>query len=156
IYRFYYLGIKFVTIAKTLLTICMKFTFRYALAAIVSMGSISALDAQIKNQPYSFQHYQKYDEEVYSVDTRYHTSSKPYMFRGKLYEKMDSLPSLHPIDSDNWFLRMFFNEHLIQVEKEDHTFYLDVLPDFMIGSELIDSDKRTTWLNTRGIQAGVT
>ncbi|MGO1520417.1 MAG: gliding motility protein RemB, partial [Sphingobacterium sp.] len=134
----------------------MKFTFRYALAAIVSMGSISALDAQIKNQPYSFQHYQKYDEEVYSVDTRYHTSSKPYLFRGKLLEKMDSLQSVHPIDSDNWFLRKVFNEHLIQVEKEDHTFYLDVLPDFMIGSELIDPDKRTTWLNTRGIQAGVT
>lgn len=134
----------------------MNFTFRYALGIVMGMVLVPGLHGQVKNQPYSYQHYQKYDEELYSVDTRYHTSSKPHLFRGKLLEKMDSIQSVYPIDSDNWFLRKIFNEHLIQVEKEDHTFYLDVLPDFLIGSELIDADKRTTWLNTRGIQAGVT
>src|SRR5690606_1038119 len=135
---------------------CMNFTFRYALGIVMGMVLVPGLHGQVKNQPYSYQHYQKYDEELYSVDTRYHTSSKPHLFRGKLLEKMDSIQSVYPIDSDNWFMRKIFNEHLIQVEKEDHTFYLDVLPDFVIGSELLSTDKRTTWLNTRGVQAGVT
>ncbi|WP_099371852.1 gliding motility protein RemB [Sphingobacterium sp. 1.A.5] len=134
----------------------MKQTLSYAIAGLLSVAAIGQLQAQVKNQPYSYQHYQKYDEELYSPNTRYHTSSKPILFKGRLLEKMDSIQSLYPTDSDNWFMRKIFNEHLIQVEKEDHTFYLDVLPDFVIGTEMIDPDKRTTWLNTRGIQAGVT
>ncbi len=133
----------------------MKQSLTYVFAGLLGMAYFNTTQAQVKNQPYSYQHYQKYDEELYSVDTRYHTSSKPYLFKGRLLEKMDSIQSLYPVNSDNWFMRKIFNEHLVEVEKDDHTFYLDVLPDFMIGKELINADKRTTWLNTRGIQAGV-
>ena len=134
----------------------MKQTLSYAIVGLLSLSTFGTLQAQVKNQPYSYQHYQKYDEELYSPNTRYHTSSKPYLFKGRLLEKMDSIQSLNSVDSDNWFMRKIFNEHLVQVEKEDHTFYLDVLPDFVIGTEMLDKDKRTTWLNTRGVQAGVT
>lgn len=111
--------------------------------------------AQIKYQPYSYQQYQKYGEFLYSPDTREFTSAKPTVLRERLLEKHDSLINLHRVDSENLFMRKVFNEHLVEINKEDHSFYLDFLPDFMIGSELIDTDKRTTWLNTRGFQAGL-
>jgi len=134
----------------------MKYSLSFSIASFLTLASLGSAHAQVKNHPYSFQNLQKFDEELYSPNTRYHTATKPMLFKGRLLEKLDSIQSLNPTTSDNWFMRKIFNEHLIQVEKEDHTFYLDVLPDFVIGSELLSTDKRTTWLNTRGVQAGVT
>ena len=130
----------------------------FLLRSIIIAGILVALQsqAQIRYQPYSYQQYQKYSEQLYSPDTREFTSTKPVLLKGRLLEKHDSLMHLNRVDSDHWFMRKVFNEHLVQVNKEDHTFYLDFLPDFVIGSELIDADKRTTWLNTRGAQAGLT
>ncbi|WP_164122164.1 MULTISPECIES: gliding motility protein RemB [Sphingobacterium] len=129
---------------------------KYVLAALFMSGGAIALKAQVSNLPYSFQHTQKYSDILYSPDTRLHSASKPFLFKGRLLERKDSLGSANGTTSDNWFMRKLFSEHLVQVEKEDHTFYMDFLPDFQIGSELIDTDKRTTWLNTRGFQAGLT
>lgn len=112
--------------------------------------------AQIKNVPYSFQQTQKLSETLYSPQTRYHTASKPSLLRGELVHKLDSIQALNPTSSENWFMRKIFNEHLLEVNKEDHTFYLDVMPDFLIGKDLMGADKRKTWLNTRGIQMGLT
>ncbi|MVZ64366.1 gliding motility protein RemB [Sphingobacterium sp. DK4209] len=134
----------------------MKHIINGALATVLLIGTADSLQAQIKNQPFSHQQYQKLNEEMYSPYTRYHTSSKPVLFKGALLEKLDSIETANQTMSDNWIMRKLFNEHLIEVEKEDHTFYLDVLPDFQIGSELMGADKRTTWLNTRGVQAGLT
>lgn len=112
--------------------------------------------SQIESQSYSYPYYQKFNDVLYSPETRLHTASKPFLFRGKLLEKKDSLANLYPVDSKNWFMRKIFNEHLVQVEKEDHTFYLDFIPDLIIGKELLGSDKRKTSLNTRGIEVGLT
>lgn len=112
--------------------------------------------AQVSNQSYSYSYYQKYNDILYSPETRLHTSSRPFLFKNELLQRKDSLAAANAIDSKNWFVRKIFNEHLVQVEKDDHTFYIDFLPDFMIGSELINEDKRKTWLNTRGVQAGLT
>ncbi|MBD1421901.1 gliding motility protein RemB [Sphingobacterium chuzhouense] len=116
---------------------------------------MSTVKGQVKNQPYSYQHYQKYDELLYSPDTRMHTATKPFLFKGDLLAKYDSIQSLNQVDSDNIFMRKIFNEHLVEIHKEDHSFYLDFLPDFVIGKEMIGADKRTTWLNTRGVQVGL-
>ena len=114
------------------------------------------LIGQINNQTYSYQYYQKYNDILYSPDTRLHTSSKPYLFKGELLSRFDSLHTSHAVDSRNWFMRKIFNEHLVEVKKEDHTFYLDFLPDFVMGRDLIDSERKSIWINTRGVQAGVT
>ncbi|SUJ01624.1 Uncharacterised protein [Sphingobacterium spiritivorum] len=138
----------------------MKFTLlrpwlRWTFAVLpLSLVSHTAL-AQVKNQTYSYQYYQKFNELVYSPDTREFTSSKPFIFKDQLLSKYDSLQNAGHVDSDNIFMRKIFNEHLVQVEKEDHTFYLDFMPDFQIGKDLM-GDKRSTWMNTRGIQAGLT
>lgn len=134
----------------------MKRNYFLLLASCALLSPLHLLKAQVKNQPYSYQHYQKYDRLLYSPDTRFHTASKPYLFKGSLLTKMDSIQSLNQVDSENLFMRKIFNEHLVEVNKEDHTFFLDFLPDFMIGKELLGSDKRTTWLNTRGFQVGLT
>lgn len=123
---------------------------------IITLSVGIPLFGQIKNQTYSYQHYQKYNDLLYSPDTRFHTSSKPFLFKGELLSRFDSLHTTNAVDSRNWFMRKIFNEHLVEVEKEDHTFYLDFLPDFVIGADLIDSERKSTWLNTRGVQAGLT
>ncbi|MQP28428.1 gliding motility protein RemB [Sphingobacterium faecium] len=111
--------------------------------------------AQIKNQPYSYQLSQKMNDVLYSPQTRLHTSSKPFLFKDELLVKFDSIQSNQPVASDNWFMRKLFNEHLIEVSKEDYTFYADFLPDLTIGKDMM-GDKRRTWMNSRGFQAGVT
>lgn len=112
--------------------------------------------SQIENQVYSYQYYQKMNDVLYSPETNFHTSSKPFLFKGKLLEVKDSLANLNHVDSKNWFMRKIFNEHLVQVEKEDHTFFLDFIPDMIVGKELIGSDKRSTYINTRGLEVGLT
>lgn len=111
--------------------------------------------SQVESQVYSYSYYQKYNSVLYSPDTRYHTASKPFLFKGELLNIKDSLESVYPVSSKNWFMRKIFNEHLVQVQKEDHSFYLDFMPDMIIGKELVSEDKRTTYLNTRGIQVGL-
>ncbi|MCA5006489.1 gliding motility protein RemB [Sphingobacterium bovistauri] len=112
--------------------------------------------AQVENEVYSYEQSTKYNNILYNVRTRFHTSSKPFLFKNELLNRKDSLEYANSSSSTNFIMRKLFNEHLVDVEKEDHSFYLDFLPDFQIGSELIDNDNRSTWLNTRGIQAGLT
>ncbi|MFZ4860636.1 gliding motility protein RemB [Sphingobacterium sp. Mn56C] len=111
--------------------------------------------AQTAYQPYSYQHYQKYNDILYSPETRLHTSVKSTLFEGKLFERNDSLLRKDPSSGKSWLMRKIFNEHLVQVEKEDHSFYLDFLPDFQMGKELMGDNKVNTWLNTRGFQTGL-
>lgn len=136
----------------------MRIFLRFRIYIVVFLPlfiSGNYLYAQVEYMPYSYQHYQKYNDLLYSKNTRYHTAVKPFLMKGRLLVKEDSLSNLYQTDSENMFMRKVFNEHLIEVNKEDYTFYLDFLPDFMIGSELINTDKKTTWLNTRGIQIGL-
>lgn len=113
------------------------------------------LYAQIETQPYSYSYYQKLNSTIYSPESRMHTAAKPYLFKGSLLKMKDSLANLYPTESNNWFMRKIFNEHLLESKEEDYTFYLDFIPDFVIGKELINKDRRTTYLNTRGIQLGL-
>ena len=111
--------------------------------------------AQVSYQPYAYQHFQKYNELLYSPQTRLHTAAKPFLFKGALAAKLDSIQSLYAVDSQDGFVRKIFNEHLVDVQGDDHRFYLDVLPDFVFGKELLAADKRATRLNTLGVQVGL-
>ncbi len=112
--------------------------------------------AQVANQVYSYDQSQKYNDILYSSKTRLHTASRPFLFKSQLLERKDSLANANAVSSENWIMRKLFNEHLVDVKKDDHSFYLDFLPDFQIGSEVVDTEKRTTWMNTRGVQVGLT
>ncbi len=107
---------------------------------------------QAQTFPYSYHNYQQINSVIYTTDTRFHTSIKPILPDDTLaYRALDSLTRLNTDSTKkSWILRKLFNEHLIQIEKEDYKVYIDFLPDFQIGRDV--TNKRTTWLNTRGYQ----
>ncbi|MBB5622555.1 hypothetical protein HDE69_003633 [Pedobacter cryoconitis] len=114
-------------------------------------------NAQLIYQPYSYQFYQKLNKNVYSASENSHTSLKPYLISDSsvmrpLHDSLMNSPAstIHR----SWVHRKLFDEHLIDVKNKDYTFYLDFLPDFQLGREFNGS--KTTWLNTRGYQAGIT
>ena len=72
-----------------------------------------------------------------------------------LMPRYDSLMQLGVQERSSWGGRKLYNEHLIEAGDDDYTFYADFLPDFQIGRDFA-GDGRTTWLNTRGAQAGLT
>lgn len=107
------------------------------------------LFAQIHYQPYSFQHYQNYAKKIYG-DTVSHTAVKPYVG-----PNLSADYAITDRDSTrNWLYRKLFQEHLIEVKKEDHSFYADFLPDFIIGKQT-GTNSKTLWTNTRGAQVGL-
>jgi hypothetical protein len=104
--------------------------------------------------PYSYQFYQKFDNDLYSTSTREHTSTKPMFAADSLLKH--HYDSLMNIGSDgkqhSWGYRKLFNEHLIDVKSPGYTFYADLLPDFDIGRDF--SGKQTTSTTSLGAQLG--
>lgn len=108
-------------------------------------------------QPYSYQLYQKLNTTFYSTGNNLHTSIKPAFSDDSLLRDRfqtlltDSTAGNAP---RSWLYRKIFQEHLINYDQPDYTFYADYLPDLTIGRDI--DGKKTTWLNTRGFQAGGT
>ncbi|RZL41796.1 MAG: gliding motility protein RemB, partial [Pedobacter sp.] len=125
------------------------------LFVIICLG-VGRLNAQSIYQPYSYQFYQKLNREVYNPETRFHTSLKPFFIDDSLLVEHGKQLLSVGVDSTrhSWVARKLFNEHLIDIQKDDYTFYADFLPDFQIGKDF--SGKQNTWLNTRGYQIGGT
>ena len=104
--------------------------------------------------PYSYYQYQKLNSDLYNKESRFHTSMKPVISDDTtLTKRLDSLLlGTNPKTYQTWVGRKLFSEHLVEVNKEDYSFYLDFLPDFQIGRDR--EHKITTWVNTRGYQVG--
>ncbi|WP_157541327.1 gliding motility protein RemB [Mucilaginibacter aquatilis] len=126
---------------------------------VATAFSFNAKDAwaQAEYQPYSYQFYQKLSDSVYSTNSKFHSSIKPYIIsEPTLYPKYKSLMD-YGVDTavkHSWVHRKLFDEHLIDIKHEDYTFFADYLPDLTIGRDF--SNSRNTWLNTRGYQVGGT
>lgn len=119
---------------------------------IFVIALLNEAKAQISYQPYSYQRYHYFQKERYADTTLGHTAVKPLVQR--TLGNFDLSPGL-PDSTKNWFLRKIFDEHLVQVVKEDHSFYLDFLPDFIVGTQS-GTHQKNLWTNTRGAQAGLT
>lgn len=104
--------------------------------------------------PYSYTQYQRLSKSLYSINTRFHTSLKPVIADDRLISaQLDSLLQSDGADStDHWIKRKLFAEHLVEVNKPDFNFYLDFLPDLLVGRDL--DHQINTFLNTRGYQLG--
>ena len=111
---------------------------------------IGVAQAQSEYQPYSYQFYQKLNEDVYSTTSRQHSSLKPFFADDSLLKHhYDSLMNLgNDGKQHSWGYRKLFNEHLIDVKSPGSTFYADLLPDIGIGRDL--SGK----LNTNNLSIG--
>jgi len=105
--------------------------------------------------PYSYDFSQKFNAQVYSVNTDLHTSLKPFLLDSTLVPRYNQLMSIG-VDSSrhSWVSRILFNQHFIKVDAKDYTFYGDYLPDLQIGKET--RGQQSTFLNTRGYQFGGT
>lgn len=107
-------------------------------------------------QPYTYSHYQKLYKKTYNTQTRIHTSLLPYFRDDSLMRSLhDSILNYAPDTANKKYLhRKLFNEHLIEVKREDYTAYADFLPDFTIGRDF--KGDKSLWMNTRGFQVGGT
>ncbi|RVT99951.1 gliding motility protein RemB [Mucilaginibacter limnophilus] len=111
--------------------------------------------SQTTQLPYQYQFYQKFNADVFSVNNKAHTALKPFFIDSALTPRYDSIMSSAKYPNlKSWFLRKVFNEHVFDVKTDDFTFYGDFMVDLSIGRDI--QGKRTTWLNTRGFQAGGT
>jgi hypothetical protein len=101
----------------------------------------------------------KYGKYIYFDSTGLvHTSLHTYFDYRFNHDKLKKDSVLREFRKDgiysspnkSWVSRKIFDEHLVQVDKEDYSFYLDYIPDLQIGK----SGKKTTYLNTRGVELG--
>lgn len=107
-------------------------------------------------QPYSYQFYQKLDDDVYSTKTRVHSSLKPFFADDSLLRHdYDSLMNYgNDGKAHDWGYRKLFTEHLIDQRSPHSTFYADLLPDVGIGRDF--SGSLNTNITTIGAQIGGT
>jgi hypothetical protein len=120
------------------------------------LSIIGVAKAQSEYQPYSYQFYQKFDADIYSTNTREHTSLKPFFTDDSLLKHhYDSLLNYGADGKQHsWGYKKLFNEHLIDIKSPGNTFYADFLPDFNVGRDF--SNSKNTYLTTYGFQAGGT
>lgn len=138
----------------------MKNNYAYSIRALIFLlgtliVSLDAAKAQMTYQPYSYHFYQKLNRSLYNKNTKIHTAIKPMVLDSVTELLYDSLMNVGYVERSTWGGRKLWNEHLIDVQKDDYTFYADFIPDFQIGRDFAGGGK-TTWLNTRGFQAGGT
>jgi hypothetical protein len=123
---------------------------------ILVIAMVGVAKAQSEYQPYNYQFYQKFNQDIYSIKTREHTSTKPLFADDSLIKK--HIDSLLNYGADNkqhsWGYRKLYNEHLIDVKNPGNTFYADFMPDINLGKDF--SNSKTTYLTTYGFQAGGT
>lgn len=138
----------------------MKNNYAYSIRALIFLlgtliVSLDAAKAQMTYQPYSYHFYQKLNRSLYNKNTKIHTAIKPMVLDSVTELLYDSLMNVGYVERSTWGGRKLWNEHLVDVQKDDYTFYADFIPDFQIGRDFAGGGK-TTWLNTRGFQAGGT
>lgn len=107
--------------------------------------------------PYAYQFYQKLDSGVYSNQSRFHSSIKPFLVDDTLIsQQYQSLMNarVDSVGKRRWLHRKLFDEHLVDIKNKEFTAFIDYLPDLTIGRDF--SGKKTTWLNTRSYQVGGT
>ncbi len=134
----------------------MKSRFYLFLFSIIFVSEYLYAQTPSLYQPYSYDFYQKLNNKVYNRNLKFHSSIKPYFIDDSLFLKTPDSSVLIQIDTPekSWLIRKILQEHLIEVNKDDYTFYADFLPDFQIGYD--HQSRNSTYLNTRGYQVGGT
>jgi hypothetical protein len=129
------------------------------LKQVILIAALFSFSQQVFSQavylPYSYDFSQKFNAQLYSVGTDLHTTLKPFLLDSALAPRYNQLMNIG-VDSSrhSWISRILFNQHLIQVNAKDYTFYADYLPDLQVGKDT--KNQTSTFLNTRGYQLGGT
>jgi hypothetical protein len=131
--------------------------FCYLLIAGISFTTQAQDETPNVSLPFSYQFYQKFNKQVYDVNSSLHSSIRAYYADDTtLHARYQELMTMGT-DSNiyrGWLRRKITDEHLLQFKSEDYNIYADFLPDLQVGREF--SDRTNTWRNTRGFQVGGT
>src|SRR5215217_3195585 len=123
----------------------MKKTY-LILILLITITTVST--AQVQYQPYSYQFYQKFNADAYSTKTRFHTSLKPFLIDDSVLQRRYQELISYGKDTTvkhSWGHRKIFNEHLIEVNDKDYTFFADYLTDISAGRDI--TGKKSVWRN---------
>ncbi|WP_245447244.1 gliding motility protein RemB [Mucilaginibacter celer] len=123
-----------------------------AAACILFTAQLSK--AQSVYLPNSYQLYQKFNADIYSVKSSSHTSLRPFLIDSTILHTYDSVMNVGIRERKTWGGRKLFNEHLFDVKDKGYTFYADYITDLQVGRDFNNS--KSTNLNTRGFQLGGT
>jgi len=108
------------------------------------------------NIPFTHSYYARFDYEMNAIGTNSHTAAKPFVYRdvARYYDIKAEKESLLK-DTDTWFGRKLYNEHLVEIQGKNYWFTVDPILDLQVGTDT-EADE-STWNNTRGIfiQAGL-
>jgi len=125
-------------------------------AFLLLFSVIGGARSQSIYQQYSYQFYQKLNADVYSTQSRQHSSLRPFFADDSVIKRRyDSLMNYgNDGKSHGGAYAKLFNEHLIDYKGANSTFYADLLPDFAIGRDF--STKTNTNNVSLGLQLGGT
>lgn len=103
------------------------------------------------NIPFTHSFYSLFDQDMNLIGTNNHTGSKPYIYSevapySDLKERRNKLVK----ESDSWWNRKLFNEHLVELQGKDYWFTVDPIFDLSVGKDT-NADFNSTFNNTRGI-----
>ncbi len=117
----------------------MRFRGILVLSALLVATGLSAQELYLQNDSATSV---TFTQRIYTDTVNQHTSIRPFI---TTYPTgIVSQPS-----NKKRIYRKLFEEHLLQIEKDDYELAADFLPDFQIGKDI--TNKERTWLNTRGI-----
>ncbi|WP_295718715.1 gliding motility protein RemB [Mucilaginibacter sp.] len=132
----------------------VSFRKKFLLAGII-LFSVQLCKGQSTYLPNSYQLYQKFNADIYSTKSAFHTSLRPFLIDSLIQHSYDSVMNVGVNNNrKSWLDRKIFNEHLFEVNKPDYTFYGDIILDLQAGTDF--TSKKSTYLNTRGYQVGGT
>jgi len=109
------------------------------------------------NIPFLHSSYAKFDRSLNLVGTNSHTAAKPFMYSevANYYDFKAEKETLIK-ESNSWWQKKLFNEHLVQLQGKGYWFTLDPIFDLQVGKDS-DADFNSTFNNTRGfyVQGGL-
>jgi hypothetical protein len=114
-----------------------------AMLFVACMIATLSVSAQSAGRQYSLGFYQGSTDSI-----NYHSSLRDYSVQPTF-----DLPQGDTTRKQSWLYRKLFREHLLQVNQEDYSFYVSILPDLIIGHSSVNDNN---WINTRGVIAGGT
>ncbi|SFC87756.1 gliding motility protein RemB [Algibacter pectinivorans] len=109
------------------------------------------------NIQFTHSDYARFDRQMNMVGTNSHTASKPFVYEevSKYFDFEAEQKELHK-NTETWFGKKFWNEHLVQLQSDDYWFTIDPILDLQVGADS-NLDAGTTYNNTRGfmVQGGL-
>lgn len=109
------------------------------------------------NIPFLHSSYAKFDRSLNLVGTNSHTAAKPFMYSEVVnYYDFKAAKEALVKESNGWWQKKLFNEHLVQLQGKGYWFTLDPIFDLQVGKDS-DADFKSTFNNTRGfyVQGGL-